>query len=273
MSVLTLGQYFGRSPERWTADSLVLSPVIHDQPRANVAHAHEAAFVALMLDGDYAENAALRSFRFDRFTALYHPPGLEHQDFVGPRGVRLLLFEFRPELLDGAEFRRADSRSLRDLSGSRAAWELLSLYREAKADLDPIEFESRAMELVGRIVPLSRAPRDLPSLGRAREYLHSHFRERVRMSRVAAAAGVHPVYLGQMFRRELGETIGSYVTRLRVRAAAEQLVATGAAYASIALDHGFCDQSHFQRAFKRLSGVTPAAFRREMGRAADLTRE
>src|SRR5262249_50613807 len=125
MSTLALGQAFGRVPQRWSTDSISLTPVIHDQRRVNVMHAHEAAFVTLLLDGDYIENAARRSFRFDRYTAVFHPPGIEHQDFIGAPGVKLLMFEFRSELLDGADIRRSDFRSLRDLSGSRAAWDML----------------------------------------------------------------------------------------------------------------------------------------------------
>jgi len=257
VSVLALGQAFGRVPQRWTADSIALSPVVHDQKRVNVAHAHEAAFVTLMLDGDYTEKAALRSFRFERFSAMFHPAGIEHQDFIGASGVRLLMFEFTSELIEDMR-----NRSLRDLSGSRAAWDLLALYRDAP-HIEQLEFESRALELIGRIAPLARTtPRDLPSLQRAREYLHARFRDRLMIKDIARAAGVHPVYLGQVFRRQFGETIGAYVNRLRIRAAADQLSSTDAPLADVAFEYGFCDQSHFQRVFKRLSGRTPTEFRK-----------
>ncbi len=259
MSLLSLGQYFGRTPERWTADAIALSPVIHDAPRANVSHAHEAAFVTLLLEGEYAETAATRSHRFERFTAIYHPAGLEHRDVVGGSGVRLLIFEFGSELVDGEPFR--DRRSLRELSGSREAWELLSLYLDSRSGHDPLAFESRALSLVARIARLP-IPRDLPPLLRARDFVHAHFREQLLMKAIAAAAGLHPVYLGQMFRRQFGETIASYVARLRVRAAAEQLATTDTPFAAVALDHGFCDQSHFHRTFRKLTGATPASFRR-----------
>lgn len=262
MSVLAIGQTFGRVPCRWAADSVALTPVIHDRKRVNAAHAHEAAFVTLMLDGEYSETAALRSIRFDRFSAIYHPPGVEHQDFIGAPGVRLLLFEFRQELLDGVDTKRSEFRSLRDLSGSRAAWEILALFRSA-ADCEPLDFESRALQLIGRIAPLARsAPRDLPSAQRSREYLHANFRDRVTMADLARAAGVHPVYLGQMFHRHFGETVGDYVKRLRVRAAAERLSRSEVPLAEIAFENGFCDQSHLNRVFKRFSGLAPAEFRR-----------
>src|SRR5207248_9225071 len=98
------------------------------------------------------------------------------------------------------------------------------------------------------------------------EYLHAHFRERLLMKDIARAAGVHPVYLGQMFHRNLGETIGTYAMRLRIRAAAEELSSTDVPIASLAFSYGFCDQSHFQRVFRKFSGFTPAGFRSEFAR-------
>lgn len=262
MSVLARGQAFGRVPRQWSAESLTLSPVIHDQPRVNPAHAHEAAFVTMMLSGEYAETAGRSLMRFERFSAVYHPPGMEHQDFIGKPGVRLLVFEFCPSLLDNVELERG-FRSLRDLSGSRAAWELLKLYRDANGGAAPLDFEARALELIAHVVPFTRTvSRDRPSLARARDYLQVSFRERVTMKDIARAAGIHPVYLGQSFHREFGETIADHVLRLRVRGAAAQLSGTDMPIATIALDHGFYDQSHFQRVFKKVSGLTPVEFRR-----------
>lgn len=252
--VLALGQAFGRVPAQWSADSLALTPVVHDCARANASHAHEAAFVTVMLSGEYVETAGLRSTRFAQFDALYHPPRVEHRDVIGKPGVRLLMFEFRPDAYTVPP-------SIRDLSGSRVAWDILRLYRDATAGTDALDFEARSLDVITEVAAL-KTPRDLPAIVRARDVLHARFRERITVAEVARDAGIHAVYLGQAFRREFGETISDYVSRLRVRAAAEQLSTTDAPIAAIAYDHGFSDQSHFQRVFRKLSGVTPLQFRR-----------
>lgn len=264
MSVLTLGQMIGRVPRRWGAESLMLSPVIHDHQRQNETHAHAAAFVTLMVDGEYRETAARRSIAYDRFSAVYHPPQLEHRDAIGKPGVRLLMFEFDPRAVD--EVAHPQLRSLRDLTGTHAAWQMLSLYRDATEAHDDLDFESRALALMANVVRTpSVIPIDRPALSRARDFIAAHFRDRVTMHDIARAAALHPVYLGQMFHRDRGETLGQYVARLRVRAAAEAMCATESAFAEIALDHGFCDQSHLNRVFKRVSGFTPSAFRARFG--------
>ena len=235
-------------------DGLALTAVTHDHGSVNASHAHRTGCVMLMLGGEYSETAGLRSFRFEPFTAVYHPPGLDHKDVVGASGVRLLVLEFSADRIE------KPPRSRRDVSGSRAAWELLALHREMSVDADSLDFEARALEILSRVS--GDAPsRDVPSLERAREYLHAAFRASVAIKDVARAAGLHPSYLGQSFRRQFGETIAQYVNRLRVRAAAEQLGKSKAPLAAIAYEQGFCDQSHFQRVFKKFSGYTPAEFR------------
>src|SRR5262249_4267028 len=95
-----------------------------------------------------------------------------------------------------------------------------------------------------------------------RELLQDRFAENLTHDAIAAAAGIHPVHLARVFRRHYGCTLGEYVRKLRVDFAARQLIATNERLAGIALAAGFSGQSHFTRAFKRQTGMTPASFRR-----------
>jgi YesN/AraC family two-component response regulator len=130
--------------------------------------------------------------------------------------------------------------------------------------VNDLDIESRAVALAFSIVKFSvRAPRDLRSLQRAREYIHAHFSDNLTLAQVARAAGVHPVYLGQIFRQEFGETLGEYLNRIRVRSAAGMLANSGLSLSAVAADLGFYDQSHFTRVFRQLTGITPGTFRGE----------
>src|SRR5437667_238344 len=73
--------------------------------------------------------------------------------------------------------------------------------------------------------------------------------------------GVHPAHLARAFRARYGETLGEYVRRLRLEWAAGEMIATDKPLTFLAVEAGFCDQSHFTRAFKRQFGITPARFR------------
>jgi AraC-like DNA-binding protein len=60
-----------------------------------------------------------------------------------------------------------------------------------------------------------------------------------------------------------------YLAQWRMQAAARMLLDTRATVATIALEVGYDSEAAFARAFKRLVGKPPAAWRRE--RSADVT--
>jgi AraC family transcriptional regulator len=262
---LNMGQFFGNIAERWAVDSVVVNRLVHKQARSLPSHAHQAGFVSLMLEGQYRETAGFTHFGYQPFSCVYHPPAMDHRDEVGQAGVTLLTLEFKPELFNDMDlaFSAAHLRSVIDLSGAQPAWDLMDLYRRITARQgNQLDLESRAVALAFSIVRRSvRVPRDLQSLRRACEYVHAHFDQNLTLAQVARAAGIHPVYLGQVFRQEFGETLGEYLNRIRVRAAAESLANSDLPLSAIALDFGFYDQSHFTRIFRQLTGATPAVFR------------
>lgn len=262
---LNIGQFFGKVSQRWAADSVVVNRLVHTQARALPSHAHQAGFVSLMLEGQYCETAGFSQFGYQPFSCIYHPPGMDHRDEIGQAGVTLLTLEFKPELFDAMDFATVDLRPIIDLSGRRPAWELMDLYRRISSTAaNDLDIESRAVALAFSIVKFSSStPRDLRSLQRAREYVHAHFSENLTLARVAHAAGVHPVYLGHIFRQEFGETLGEYLNRTRVRAAAAMLANSDLPLSAVAVDLGFYDQSHFTRIFRQFTGATPGTFRSE----------
>ena len=54
------------------------------------------------------------------------------------------------------------------------------------------------------------------------------------------------------------------VRRRRIEAAARDLAAATATIAAVAAAHGFTDQSHFTRQFRRYMGLTPLEYRQRI---------
>ena len=57
-------------------------------------------------------------------------------------------------------------------------------------------------------------------------------------------------------------TVGDYVREVRIEYTRQRMLGTSEALVDIALAAGFADQTHFTRSFKRVTGMTPAEFRR-----------
>ena len=98
----------------------------------------------------------------------------------------------------------------------------------------------------------------------AYEYLNEHYAEDCSLKTVAAALHVSPNYLHAVFVREVGITPLSYVTDKRVRRAKRLIAAGEKSMLEIAMETGFCSQSHFNKVFREATGYTPAAYRRRL---------
>lgn len=98
-------------------------------------------------------------------------------------------------------------------------------------------------------------------LRRAREVLHDASPDGPGLAELADLVGVHRVHLARTFRRHYGTTVGEYARGLRLRRAERELAEGDRPLGEIALRAGFYDQSHFNRHFRRATGMTPGRFR------------
>lgn len=97
---------------------------------------------------------------------------------------------------------------------------------------------------------------------RAVEYISDCFDSDVRLEDVARAARLSPCHLVTVFREATGQPPHQFLIRTRVEHAKAALRAqrNTPPLAELSARLGFCDQSHFVRHFKRLTGVTPSAW-------------
>ncbi|HOX05378.1 MAG TPA: helix-turn-helix domain-containing protein [Planctomycetota bacterium] len=79
---------------------------------------------------------------------------------------------------------------------------------------------------------------------------------------LAARAGVSEVHLRSLFRRGTGLAPMACIRRMRVERACLLLRTTEAPLKQVAADSGFADGPFFFRTFRRLTGRTPADYRR-----------
>ncbi len=94
-----------------------------------------------------------------------------------------------------------------------------------------------------------------------REYINGHFQERMHLESIARVAGCSIFHLIREFRRAVGMPPHAYVIDRRIDYA-RQLIRAGMRPSRVAFEAGFADQPHFNRHFRRLTGMTPGAFAR-----------
>ena len=90
----------------------------------------------------------------------------------------------------------------------------------------------------------------------------------IRAADLANAAALSTGHFFRAFRESFGEPPLAYVTRQRIRRCQELLLSSHASLSEIALDCGMCDQPHLTRVFRRIVGVNPGAWRRQLAQHA-----
>lgn len=103
-----------------------------------------------------------------------------------------------------------------------------------------------------------RSPR---AVRRSFEYIEAHWRDDFTLEDLAGFAGVSTFHLCHAFRQQIGISPSAYRRALRVLAA-QRLLRRRTPLAEVALECGFYDQSHLNRHFKSITGVTPGQFAR-----------
>ena len=96
-----------------------------------------------------------------------------------------------------------------------------------------------------------------PIVGRALQQLHAEPARRWTTDDLARAAGSSRTVLAERFNALLGKPPIEYVTSWRIQLAAERLRGGRDRIAVIAADVGYESEAAFNRAFKRVTGITP----------------
>jgi two-component system response regulator YesN len=93
------------------------------------------------------------------------------------------------------------------------------------------------------------------------QFIQEHFAEKIDMNTLSAEIFVSPSYLNRVFKRRFDTTPILYLNQYRIEIAREMLVQTTNKIATVAGLVGFEDPKHFAKLFKKMTGMTPAAYR------------
>jgi AraC family transcriptional regulator len=230
------------------------------------SHDHARAFLCFVVDGCYEDRPARRAQEWPRTSVLLHAKGTRHADAL-PAGGRLLGLTFGASWDARLELLPRFDGVLAAPPGTAASWLMARLRQEARepgpcADL---ACEGLILEVLSVLGRPRGGGRHAAAVRRAEEILRASPGAAVDVARIAREGGIEAGFLARAFRRAHGMSLTAYARRLRVEEAS-RLIADGMDLADVAASAGFADQSHLTRIFRRVTGTTPAAFRRCLGR-------
>lgn len=229
-------------------------------------HSHERACFVIALRGSFSETYAKRSRQVKPSTLIFRPAGEEHSEHFNSGGAKCLNIEIEHEWLQRAPLVSTLLNESTDYRSSLLTSLSSKLYNELHEldEASALTIEGLTLEIIAAASrgSMKQSKRQIPGwLERAREFIHSHFTESLTLAQIAELAGVHPIHLAREFRKHFHSSTGNYVTELRIELACRELAELDKPVAQVASTAGFYDQSHFSKAFKRVTGMTPTRYR------------
>jgi AraC-like DNA-binding protein len=103
-----------------------------------------------------------------------------------------------------------------------------------------------------------------PIVVRICDFIADNFREEIDSSDIAQAADIHPKYAMNVFKKSTGMTLNDYVNLMRLSYAQALLMQDDANVLQVAMDSGFGSLSAFNKSFRKIAGMSPSDFRRDV---------
>jgi two-component system, response regulator YesN len=94
-----------------------------------------------------------------------------------------------------------------------------------------------------------------------KRYIEEHYCEPVTIKEIAGKVFLHPIYLGQLFKKQTGMYFNDYVHKTRIEEAKKRLKDSSNKIVDIALSVGYNDTDYFVQKFKKNVSCTPSQFR------------
>lgn len=94
------------------------------------------------------------------------------------------------------------------------------------------------------------------------EYLMNHYREEVDLKRLADLVNMAEGSLCRFFKMNMGLTVFEYLNKIKAEFACKLLMDPDLSIMEVCFDSGFNNLSHFNKQFKKNTGVRPSEYRK-----------
>lgn len=96
---------------------------------------------------------------------------------------------------------------------------------------------------------------------KSRHYIEAHCSDNLTLPEIASQFNFHPNYFSFLFKNKYGITVRDFILSSRIEKAKKMMQQSNNRLIDIALACGYQDPAHFNRAFKKVTGLSPSQYR------------
>jgi AraC family transcriptional regulator len=225
-------------------------------------HAHDWPVLSIFVLGGYLNQTELGRRLIDGPSAILYRAGSAHCNAALSTGFEQIEIEFDPDWL-GCPV--VPSAPVSHWIGGHAGFAARFLAQYCSGAMSAAGIRAAMCQFMSTVRGAKEGAR-APWV----DVVSQHLREdsSLKVHELARRVGRHPSWLGSAYRQATGEGLLEAAARFRIESASRLLRETDQSYARVALDAGFCDQSHMNRSFRRILARLPTAVRQDQCRAA-----
>jgi AraC-like DNA-binding protein len=207
----------------------------------------------------------------------------KEQRLFSGRTLEMVFLQFSanilfPQLLSLPEFRYVKKALELSERGIQIVGHTLNEVSEIMLQLpylkgfDRINHFYRLMDIIGKSdsnIPLASEEylrkRFTPAnrrIAQLNEYLMNHYREEIDLKKLAELVSMAEGSLCRFFKMHVGTSIFDYLNQIKVEFACKLLMDPELTIVDACLDSGFNNLSHFNKQFRKNTGVTPTEYRK-----------
>jgi AraC family transcriptional regulator len=227
-------------------------------------HCHQNLYFCYVLNGSYSEHSTKKYLACSAGDIIFHPFETEHyNDFTGNNSCC-----FNVELSASWAERIFESKLKPDVIIKTNQSEIQKLFIKIYQEFNDYDLLSPLMIegiMIQALITFSRNSHPFISnshdIRKVKNYIDELYFTNPGLSELAGISKTSQEHLVRGFKKSYNLTIGEYMREVKVLHACNKLKNSRQSLIEIGLETGFCDQSHFNRVFKKLIGVTPLEYR------------
>lgn len=279
---------------QWKEDESFFIGVFQDNLGKSAWHYHNNYEISFITEGSGKRIVADSIEDFHPGDLVFIGPNLPHvwisdNSSIGPskRTLEMVFLQFTSQtisnhILELPEFRNIKKAMLLSERGTRISGHTLNQVSEIILQLPYLDnFERmlkffRMMDIIGksdsnielasedylrkRFKPVNKR------IDTIHNYLMKNYREEVNLAKLATLTNMAEGSLCRFFKSKMGITIFEYLNRIKVDFACKLLMDPDLGILEICFDSGYYNLSHFNKQFRRITGMTPSEYRKKLVR-------
>lgn len=103
------------------------------------------------------------------------------------------------------------------------------------------------------------------NLQNVKDFLDQNYQEKITLDNLSEKFFINKFYLTRLFKEQFGISINNYLIQVRITHAKMLLRHSDMSIEKIGLDCGISDANYFSRIFKKVEGISPGEYRKQLG--------